>query len=195
MERLRVRLISVVILCCIASATQAQFYGGIVGGFTTSQVDGDEHNGFHRLGAYAGLFVMPYSKLPWQHTFELAFSQKGAASTNKEFKTTVAYVDVNYTLQVIPTFWFSNFPEKLSIGIGPTMSVKAYENILLNDIKNSCNDFNRFDFQAHTRINYSIAQGRFGVEAKASYSLIPNDGRYYNFALYFLLRYYMVSRS
>lgn len=196
MEQLRVRLISAIVLCCFFSATYSQsFIGGLAGGFTTSQVDGDEHSGFHRIGAYGGIFVTRYKdNNPFTHTLELAFSQKGAASTNHSFKTTIGYIDVNYTLQVFPHFWFHTiFPKKISLGIGPIMSIKAYENILLNDIKNTCNDFNKIDLQVSGNVNYRMFFDKqiADLEAKISYSVLPNNSRYYNFTLYLLLRYYL----
>lgn len=198
MEQLRVRLISLFILCCFATITYSQsFKGGLIGGFTTSQVDGDEHSGFHRIGAYGGVFVTrDKDNSPWEHIFELAFAQKGAASANHSFKTTIGYVDVNYILQAYPHFWLFSFPEKVSIGIGPTMSVKAYENILLNNLKSTCNDFNKIDFQLTTNLKYRMFLGDKNkqitdIETRLSYSVIPNNNRYYNFTLYFLLRYYL----
>ncbi len=196
MDQLRVQLISFIFLCCFFTTTYSQsFIGGLTGGFTTSQVDGDEHSGFHRIGAYGGMFVTRFdNNNPFAHTIELAFSQKGAASSNHSFKTTIGYVDVNYTLQVRPHYWLPAFSLKISFGVGPTMSVKAYENILLNDIRTTCNDFSKVDLQVTGNINYRMFCNKqiVDLEARASYSVLPNNDRYYNFVLYFLLRYYIV---
>ena len=175
------------ILICNYGIAQG-FHGGLVGGFTTSQVDGDEHDGFHRIGAYGGVFVSPkFSEnsvvVP---EFQLTFSQKGAASSDRSFKTTIGYVDATFLLHCMPHAAIKTFPERLSVNIGTNVSAKAYENIMFGDIQNKSNDFNRIDWQARAGIGFWSSP--IQIEANVAYSIIPNSKRYYNYVLFFGLR-------
>lgn len=75
-----------------AQRAQAQYYdeydklvGGLLGGFTSSQVDGDGYKGYNKLGwTGGGILYMPFSglNLPIEGTMaismEVLFTQKGA---------------------------------------------------------------------------------------------------------------------
>ena len=49
-------LVSIFIVLCNYGMSQ-NFSGGLVGGFTTTQVNGDENGGFHRIGPMGGIFA------------------------------------------------------------------------------------------------------------------------------------------
>ena len=71
-------LVSIFIVLCNYGMSQ-NFSGGLMGGFTTSQVNGDENGGFHRIGPMGGIFA-EYHKTkdsPFFHVFELRFAEKG----------------------------------------------------------------------------------------------------------------------
>lgn len=181
---------AIFILICNYGIAQG-FHGGLVGGFTTSQVDGDEHDGFHRVGAYGGVFVSPkFSENSFVvPEFQLTFSQKGAASSDRSFKTTIGYVDATFLLHCMPHAAIKTFPERLSVNIGTNVSAKAYENIMFGDIQNKSNDFNRVDWQACAGLGHDIA--RLRLDTRVSYSIIPNNKRYYNFVVWFGVKLYL----
>lgn len=178
------------ILICNYGIAQG-FHGGLVGGFTTSQVDGDEHDGFHRIGAYGGVFVSPkFSENSFLvPEFQLTFSQKGAASADRSFKTTIGYVDAQILINGFPGYFLEFIPQPLCLNIGTMVSAKAYENIRIADIKKTSNDFNRIDWQACAGLGYDVA--RIRLTAQVSYSIIPNNKRYYNYAVWFGVKYFL----
>lgn len=167
------------------------FNGGILGGFTTSQVDGDEHNGFHRIGAYGGMFVQTHIHC-FAPEFQLTFSQKGAASADKSFKTTIGYVDAKFLVNVFLHDFIAFVPSPLSLNVGTLVSAKAYENIRISDIKSTSSDFHRIDWQANAGVAYNLSD-RLQLSADVSYSILPNSKRYYNFALWFGLKYALIA--
>lgn len=165
------------------------FFGGLTGGFTTSQVDGDEHDGFHRIGGYGGVFVQRTFQNSWcVPEFGLTFSQKGAASADRSFKTTIGYVDAQILINGHPGDFLEFIPHQLCITIGTIVSAKAYENIRIADIQKTSNDFNRIDWQACAGLGYDVA--RIRLTAQVSYSIIPNNKRYYNYAVWFGVKYF-----
>lgn len=184
-------LLSAILLLfsCIASAQN--FRGGFLAGITTSQVDGDEHSGFHKCGGFGGVFVVrnTQSTLP-NHIFELTFSQKGASFPESngvpKFSTTIDYIDATYLCDVVPNHYFDKFPQSIHFQIGTSVSSKVYEKALLDNVKQNSNDFNRIDWTAHIGVSQQI--NVFDVELRALHSIIPNSGRYYNFALILCVR-------
>ena len=180
---------AILILLCNYGMAQG-FFGGLSGGFTTSQVDGDEHDGFHRIGGYGGVFVQRTFQNNWcVPEFGLTFSQKGAASADRSFKTTIGYVDAQFLINGHPGDFLEFIPHQLCITIGTIVSAKAYENIRIADIQKTSNDFNRIDWQACAGLGYDVA--RIRLTAQVSYSIIPNNKRYYNYAVWFGAKYFL----
>ncbi|MBP5643523.1 MAG: PorT family protein [Bacteroidales bacterium] len=66
------------------SAFSQAFFGGIALGGTTSQVDGDHNNGFHKIGFTAGAFVGLELTEIFETQFEIRYIQKGARSDAEE---------------------------------------------------------------------------------------------------------------
>lgn len=181
-------LIVVHIITCNYGMAQG-FFGGLTGGFTISQVDGDEHDGFHRIGGYGGVFVQRTFQNSWcVPEFGLTFSQKGAASADRSFKTTIGYVDAQFLINGHPGDFLEFIPHQLCLTIGTIVSAKAYENIHITDIQKTSNDFNRIDWQACAGLGYDVA--RIRLTAQVSYSIIPNK-RYYNYAVWFGAKYFL----
>lgn len=181
-------LVVTIFLLAFASQLQAQnFSGGLYGGFTTSQIDGDERAGFHCIGPAAGIFVTyPCSFV--NHSFELGFAQKGAADSVKNYKIALGYVDATYLLQIKPHSFFASFPEIVKLDAGAMLSAKVYETFDFDGVSNQTDDFSRLDMQACGGVSVDLGK-RLDFAARCSYSLIPIEQRYHNLALYFLLRW------
>lgn len=180
--------VTIAFFLAFISQIQAQnFSGGLYGGFTTSQIDGDERAGFHCIGPATGIFVT-YPRSFINHSFELGFAQKGAADSVKNYKIALGYVDATYLLQIKPHSFFASFPEIVKFDLGAMLSAKVYETFDFDGISNNTNDFSRLDLQACAGVQVDIGD-RFGITARTSYSIIPIEQRYRNVALYFLLRW------
>lgn len=72
-------------ICALLSGVQAQsFKGGLQAGLLASQVDGDNMDGYHKPGVFAGAFVnLPLKEGEWQLQLELDYMQKGCKATNQ----------------------------------------------------------------------------------------------------------------
>ena len=172
---------------CHLKNENQHFYGGFIVGITTSQVDGDENDGFHCMGGTGGIFVERHNKYG-ENTFELSFAQKGAADAAHSFRISTGYVDATYLFQFHPAIIFKE--ELFRWQIGTTLSAKIYENVNFSDkMKQKSEDFSRLDWQAVAGIDCHISQW-LSFDTRASYSIIPINDRFRNFVVYLTLRIY-----
>lgn len=86
------------ILLILSLTTKSQpFYGGFAIGGTTSQIDGDHNNGFHKIGFTGGFFVGLELSDIFEAQFEIKYIQKGAKSSADDpyqFKIHLEYVEL-----------------------------------------------------------------------------------------------------
>ena len=89
-------LLLLLLFVSITSYSQA-FFGGVAIGGTTSQIDGDHNNGFHKVGFTGGVFVGLELSDILETQFEIKYIQKGAKSSADDpyqFKTHLEYVEL-----------------------------------------------------------------------------------------------------
>lgn len=73
------------LLLLTLSAEAQRFKGGAGIGLLASQVDGDNMEGYHKPGLFAGVFAaLPLQDGKWQLQGELDYMQKGCKATNEE---------------------------------------------------------------------------------------------------------------
>ena len=91
-------LIIMLLFLTIGLAAHSQsFYGGIALGGTTSQIDGDNNNGFHKLGFTGGFFVGLELSDILETQFEIKYIEKGAKSSVEDidqFRIHLEYVEL-----------------------------------------------------------------------------------------------------
>lgn len=78
---------NILFACCmlaLLSTIHAQsFKGGLQVGLLASQIDGDNMDGYHKPGLFAGAFVnLPLNEGAWQLQMEIEYLQKGCKATN-----------------------------------------------------------------------------------------------------------------
>ena len=89
-------LLLLLLFVSITSYSQA-FFGGVALGGTTSQIDGDHNNGFHKVGFTGGAFVGLELSDIFEAQFEIKYIQKGAKSSADDpyqFKIHLEYVEL-----------------------------------------------------------------------------------------------------
>ena len=94
---LLILLIHLILLILPLSSKSQAFFGGVAAGAVTSQVDGDENNGFHKAGLTAGAFVGLELSDIFDIQFEIKYIQKGSKSSADdpvEFIIKLDYVEV-----------------------------------------------------------------------------------------------------
>jgi hypothetical protein len=91
-------LLAILVLLFVCSSASSQpFYGGFAIGGTTSQIDGDHNNGFHKIGFTGGFFVGLELSDIFETQFEIKYIQKGAKSSAEDpyqFKIHLEYVEL-----------------------------------------------------------------------------------------------------
>lgn len=91
-------LIIMLLFLTIGLAAHSQsFFGGIALGGVTSQVDGDNNNGFHKAGFTGGAFVGLQLNEIVDVQFEIKYIQKGSSSSTDDdmhFKIKLDYVEM-----------------------------------------------------------------------------------------------------
>lgn len=78
-------LLLMVVVFSFATTTYGQnFFGGLILGGTTSQVQGDDRGGFHKIGITGGAFAGLHLSEDFDVQMELKYIQKGSRSNDVE---------------------------------------------------------------------------------------------------------------
>jgi hypothetical protein len=113
-------LLIILLLVFPALVPAQRFNGGIFAGGLVSQVDGDNNEGFHKLGFLGGglvsLRVSPHSSFQ----MELEYIQKGSRGTD-----TINYTDflMRFHYLEVPLLYQYTFAKRFSLEAGPAMDV------------------------------------------------------------------------
>ena len=176
-----------------------QFEGGIMGGLTASQIDGDSYSGYNKVGIQAGAWVQRLFTYTIAGQMELRYVQKGSLHTNKPgdptyYKAALHYIDIPIMAQYI-------YNEKVvfELGIGPEFLVSSKESDAHGELPEREPYFHTFTMSAiagigytfwdiltfSARFNYSILAIR---DHPSGQSYLLNQGQYNNvlsFAVYY----------
>jgi hypothetical protein len=97
---MRVSGVLLFLIAAVCAPVQAQpFIGGIVAGFTASQVDGDSYAGYNRLGLQGGVFVLSQLTPIWGARLEIRYASRGALYSVKDdpsvyYRLGLHYIDL-----------------------------------------------------------------------------------------------------
>jgi len=121
--------IGLVLLFAPGVVLAQEFEGGLLGGLDGSQVAGDPSSGYHKLGAYFGVFARRQLSLKSGMQFEMYYIQKGARENPTEDN---AYFQYLLKIQYIelPLLYQYRVNSGLDISIGLAYSYfvgEAYE--------------------------------------------------------------------
>ncbi len=125
------RVIFIILLLFVILAGYGQFFkGGIRIGFTGSQISGDDLAGFHKFGAYTGLyanFLFPQNE-KWGMQGELNFIMKGSSKflrpskdgdIGQQYILTMLYTETPVLIKYSPVHW-------LALELGPAFNFLFY---------------------------------------------------------------------
>lgn len=188
-----------IILSCTEYAFSQQFEGGILGGLTASQIDGDSYSGYNKVGIQAGAWVQRLFTYTIAGQMELRYVQKGSLHTNQPddptyYKAALHYIDIPIIAQYI-------YNEKVifELGIGPEFLVSSKESDAYGELPDREPYFHTFTMSAIAGIGYTFWDV-LTFSARFNYSIIPirdhpsgqsyllNQGQYSNmlsFAVYY----------
>lgn len=148
------------------------FNGGLLVGFTTSQVDGDTWSGYNNFGFQGGTFVNTSFSETWALQLELKYAGKGAANAFNPDNPEILINELHYI--EFPALLQSFYQPKLffEAGIVPAFLVKSLSKDASGILSENAIDYNAFDFSGVLGINYSL-NSRLWVNLRFSYSLFP----------------------
>lgn len=187
----------VLILLCYNLANAQTFGGGVFGGLSASQLDGDKSGGYNKAGVSFGMYTNAHLTKFVGAQLELKYIQKG--SKWEENDVTFYHSKLNYI--ELPLFLKYRFLDKFSANIGLAVGYlqKSTEN------KDGIGDepadppFNEFEFSGLAGVEYEFLQN-FYFNVRFNYSILPvrdhpgdqtffvNRGQYNNaltFAVYY----------
>lgn len=149
----------------LRSQTTDGFKGGLLGGFCTSQIDGDKLAGYNKLGATAGFFVKRVFSENIQAQMEMRYNQKGAAT----YKNTPKYrARLNYI--EIPIMGIYSITKTIAVeaGIQPSYLYRAVSLLGSLEIKSY---YRPIDVPLAVGAYYSI-NNKMKINVRYSYSTI-----------------------
>ena len=161
----------------------SRFYGGVRVGFTASQISGDDLAGFHKIGAYAGLFVnhtiIPSGKLKLQ--LELDFTMKGSHSYTPKnviadnfYSLTLGYVEMPLMLVWAAGKWTMwGKPFQFELEIGPVFGVNVFsQEREANGLIVGRPPFRRFEFSGLAGLSIMVAD-HHSMNFRYGNSIVP----------------------
>ena len=148
-----------------------RFQGGLLGGFTASQVDGDSYAGFDKLGLQGGVFINISFRNNFGAQMEIRYAGRGARKpTSSEdtevYKLALHYIDLplmaTYTFRKKVVFDLGIVPGYLFARNGEENGGPVDESWFVG--------FKKTDIAWLVGVNYKITENIF-VNVRYSYSL------------------------
>ena len=162
-----------ILLLSISGILQAQkFDGGILGGLSASQIDGDSYKGYSKVGIVGGAWVSRMLTYTVAGQMELRYVGKGSLKTNKVndptyYKAALHYIDIPLMVQYI-----YNEQVIFEVGVGPEFLIAYQEQDAGGDLPSREPYFNTFTMSAIAGIGYRFLEV-FTFSARFNYSIIP----------------------
>ncbi len=165
------------------STTSSNFKGGVRVGFTATQISGDDLVGFHKLGAYAGLYAnYPLNdKGNLKLQAEINFTMKGShtyippkqtANITQKYVLNLGYVEVPVLLRWRFARLTIRGNSDFEFELGPMFGVNLYqrERDLYGQIQGRP-PFSRFELSALAGLSYMFNE-HHGVSFRFSNSIL-----------------------
>ena len=157
------------LILCVHSIYSQAFTGGITGGISVNQIDGDEYRGYNMLGLTGGAYVQTNKQGKWQVQGEIKYFLKGAEQKFPDnsafYKEHLTYVQVPLLLNYYVNEKF--FPEA---GISAGYLFLAREDLDGNGFISPSRPFNPVDLCFEGGINYQISRN-LRANVRLSYSI------------------------
>jgi opacity protein-like surface antigen len=169
---------------CIAGRSQS-FHGGILLGFTASQVDGDSYAGFNKPGLQGGVFVTTRLTDGMDARLEIKYTSRGAKNPASDDNTGAYKLGLNYI--DIPVLIAVKIKQLGSVEIG---LVPGYLFAINGEDENGnipeeyLVDFKKFDLGTLLGANINLSK-KIAVNLRYSYSIFSirdeeSSGAYYS---------------
>lgn len=167
----------------------SQFYGGLIGGLSTSQVDGDTQKDYKKLGFYGGVYVETIFNDVLGAKIELFYITKGAkkvVNDFEEFNTTLHYIEMPFLLTIKPVKKF-----EIDIGVGVSYLISSKLVSLGYEVSDGLYNMHDIDVGGLITGTYFFSE-KLGANVRFEYSIKPirtDPHNWYNSNLSFGLVY------
>ena len=169
-------IILLLILTLGATVHSQSFFGGIAIGGVTSQVDGDNNDGFHKAGFTGGAFVGLELSDIWEAQFEVKYIQKGSRSSADDpaqFTIRLDYVEL--PLVASANLGFFNIDghklDWISLEAGVSVDVLAYTNQKNNGTNESTNRWKRVCLNGIFGLKFNIVDKKLQIGTRVITSI------------------------
>ncbi|MBT3621641.1 MAG: PorT family protein [Flavobacteriales bacterium] len=168
------------LLCCgfLALSSQAQnFGGGVILGFSTSQVGGDNLAGFNKAGLLIGAYGNKSISELLSFQMEMTFIQKGSNNPKMNDAEHSNYLkeDISCSYIEVPLLLQYHQSNKLKIegGVQLAYLINGYYNDIDGEIPTySVNPFIKYDFGLLLGIDYKYSEN-ISLNTRLSNSILP----------------------
>jgi len=166
------------------TTSSSNFRGGVRAGFTATQISGDNLIGFHKLGAYAGIYACyPLTeKGNLKLQAEINFTMKGshtyvppkiASSMTNKYVLNIGYFEVPVLLRWRFARLTIRGNSDFEFELGPMFGVNLYQRERdVYGVIQGRPAFNRFEFSAIAGISYMFNE-HHGASFRYSNSILP----------------------
>jgi hypothetical protein len=169
--KLRLFLVLMLLFAVRFSFGQA-FTGGITGGISVNQIDGDEYRGYNMLGATGGAYVQTNKSGKLQIQGEIKYFLKGAEQKQTPDNPVFYRVHLNYVqIPVMVNYYLSDkiFPEA---GLAAGYLFWAREDRDGNGFLSPSRPFTSIDLSFEGGMNFQITK-LIRANIRLSYSILP----------------------
>ena len=164
-------LLLILILFSIVSVHSQGFKAGFIGGFTASQVAGDELSGFNKAGILAGGFVNCPISASSLAQLEIVFMQKGSKKPYTAESGTLYVMRLSYI--EIPVLFKYELNSKFILEAGPSIGVLVFsEEEDEYGIEEGRPPFNSLDISGCIGLNYKLSD-KWIFDMRFTNSVIP----------------------
>lgn len=149
------------------------FKGGLLGGLSVNQIDGDEYAGYDKAGTVFGGWVRTNAKGPFQVQGEIRYFGKGAGNRanpdqpDKYYRVRLRYVEVPVTLRYTISSHIL-----LGLGLSTGYLAEAKEDLTGDGYIDPVRKFRKLELAGQASAGYNFSSHITG-EIRFSYSLIP----------------------
>ena len=154
----------------IFSLSAQTFGGGFLAGASLSQLDGDSHSGYHKVGITAGAYTYTQLTKYVKAQLELRYTEKGSKTSSDDpldyFQFRLNYIEAPVMLKY-------SFLQKMNIDIGltPGYLVKGTEDDGNGELE-ADPPFKPYELSLLAGIQYQMLQNVY-LNVRFSYSVLP----------------------
>ena len=164
-----------ILFLCVTAHSQA-FFGGIALGGVTSQIDGDNNNGFHKVGFTGGAFVGLELNDIFEAQFEVKYIQKGSkSSADDPYQFTIQLDYVELPLVASANLGFLNINghklDWISVEVGASVDVLAYTNQKNSGANEGSNRWKRVCFNGILGLKFNVVEKKLQIGTRVITSI------------------------